>query len=82
MASKKTEFTGFGDSWQAPTQPKTEEVDLRTKAKGETVHISLRLTKDQWKRAKDLADIEGTSIQRLAVHGISKLLEEKGLPGL
>jgi hypothetical protein len=46
------------------------------------IHISLRLTHEQWERVTQLANAEGTSINRLAIHAFSKLFQEKGLPAL
>jgi hypothetical protein len=78
VATKK-EFAGFTDQWMPP---KTAQSDLRIKGKGEIIHISLRLTHDQWQRVTELANAEGTSINRLAIHAFSKLFQEKGLPAL
>jgi hypothetical protein len=54
----------------------------RTKAKGEIVHVTLRLTHDEWERAHQLARMEGCSLNELAIMGISRILKEKGLPEL
>jgi hypothetical protein len=50
--------------------------------KSEIVGVTLRLTPDQWRRAKELAIADRTSIQALAVAGISRLLTDRGLPPL
>ncbi len=50
--------------------------------KGEIIGVTLRLTPDQWRRAKELAIADRTSIQALALAGISRLLAERGLPPL
>jgi hypothetical protein len=42
----------------------------------------LRLSRDDWQRVHQLALSEGISIQKLAVEGLSKMFEEKGLKGL
>lgn len=49
---------------------------------GETVSMTVRLSRADWERLHQLAVSEGTSIQRLAVEGFSKVFAEKGLPGL
>jgi hypothetical protein len=40
------------------------------------------MTHDQWELSHQFARSEGISLNRLALLGISKLREEKGLPGL
>jgi hypothetical protein len=50
--------------------------------KNERVPMTVRLDKAQWRRIKELALDEGTSVQDLAVRGLSRLLEEKGLDPL
>jgi hypothetical protein len=46
------------------------------------VALTLRLTRDQWDRVHQLARSQGMSLNRLAVLALSKIFEEKGLPGL
>ena len=55
---------------------------LRTRAKGELVQMTVRLTREQWERINQLADTEGISFNQLAIHAISKLFEGRGLPKL
>ncbi len=67
----------------APAADMTKtETPPRRRAKGETVAITVRLSRAQWERLHELAVHEGDSLQGLAVRGFSKLLEEKGLKGL
>jgi len=40
------------------------------------------LPRAQWERLHQLAAAEGTSIQALAVQGLSRVFTERGLPGL
>jgi hypothetical protein len=49
---------------------------------GKFYHVTLRLTYDQWDRAHQLARTEGVPLAHLAIRGLSKILEDKGLPGL
>jgi transposase InsO family protein len=56
--------------------------DRRTKAKKETVAVTLRLSRDQWERVHQLARAEGVSLNQLALEGLSRLFEEKGLQAL
>jgi len=55
---------------------------MRTKGKGKYVHNQLRMTHDQWELSHQFARSEGMSLNRLALLGISKLREAKGLPAL
>jgi hypothetical protein len=57
-------------------------VSERTRGKGETVNLTVRLSRGDWERVHQLAVSEGTSIQKLAVNGLSRIFLEKGLPGL
>jgi hypothetical protein len=83
MAKSKGGFTDFTDEWRPSAEgAEAEQKDLRIKAKGAVIHISLRLTHEQWERVTQLANAEGTSINRLAIHAFSKLFQEKGLPAL
>jgi hypothetical protein len=67
-------FTRQGQTTdQAPTEPR------RKRGKGETVSITVRLTRSQWERLHQFAVSEGDSLQGLALRGLSLLLREKGL---
>jgi len=57
-------------------------VSERTRGRGETVNLTVRLSRGDWERVSQLAVSEGTSIQKLAVNGLSRIFLEKGLPGL
>ena len=46
------------------------------------VATNLRLTRDQWRRVHELALDEETTVQELAIRGLSRLFEERGLPCL
>ena len=66
----------FLDTAQEPRKKR------RKKAMGDVVHVTLRLDREQWERAHQLARSEGVSLNQLAIDGISKLLEDRGLPAL
>lgn len=51
-------------------------------AKGEQIAVTLRLRKEQWRRLKELSIDERSSIQALAIEGMSRLFVERGLPPL
>ncbi len=54
----------------------------RKRGKGEVVSLTVRLPRADWERLHQLAVSEGTSIQQLAVRGLSKVFADKGLPAL
>lgn len=54
----------------------------RRKGQGTTVALTVRLPRAEWERLHQLAVSEGTSIQQLAVTGLSKVFTAKGLPGI
>jgi len=78
MSSTKANLSAFRSA-----TPATASVPAaRGEKKGEIIGVTLRLTLDQWRRAKELAIADRTSIQALALVGISRLLAERGLPPL
>jgi hypothetical protein len=83
MPPKTTGLATFtGSHVQSQRDRNDAAEDIRTKAKGDTVAITLRLTPEQWDRVHQLARAEGVSLNRLAIMALSKLFQEKGLPGL
>ena len=50
--------------------------------KKDRIATNLRLTRDQWRRVHELALDEETTVQELAIRGLSRLFEERGLPSL
>lgn len=83
MPAKRKKATGLAAFTKHQTAPESaHEADIRTKAKKETVAVTLRLTRDQWERVHQLARAEGVSLNQLALHGLSKLLEDRGLASL
>lgn len=54
----------------------------RARGKGEIVALTVRLPRADWLRLHQLALSEGTSLQALALEGLSKVFVEKGLPKL
>jgi hypothetical protein len=77
---KKTAgLTAFAKQQAQAKQPR--EAPARTRAKGEMVALTYRLSRDKWERLHQLAMSEGVSLNQLIDQGISNLLEEKGLPG-
>ena len=83
MPARKTGLASFTGRQQTESQGHDDvPEDIRTKAKGDTVAITLRLTPDQWERVHQLARSEGVSLNRLALLALSKIFQERGLPGL
>jgi hypothetical protein len=82
----KPKDTGLAAFTEAPEaeqdKPHTGTKGIRTKGKGKWVHNQLRMTHDQWELINQFADSVGTSVNRLALLGISKLREDRGLPRL
>jgi predicted DNA binding CopG/RHH family protein len=54
----------------------------RKRGKGNVVSMTVRLSRADWERVHQLAVAEGTSIQQLALRGLSKVFAEKGLPSI
>jgi hypothetical protein len=50
----------------------------RKRGRGETVALTVRLSRADWERLHQLAVSEGTSIQHLAVTGLSTVFASKG----
>jgi hypothetical protein len=83
MAAKKTGLAAFTGSRETSDEGRSEDIaTLRTRAKGDVVQMTVRLTREQWERVNQLADTEGISFNQLALHAISKLFEARGLPKL
>jgi hypothetical protein len=54
----------------------------RERAKKSVVAMSFRISRQDWERLHQLAMVEGVSINTLTLRGLSKLFEERGLPGM
>lgn len=52
----------------------------RKRAQGETVALTVRVSRAEWARLHQLAVAEGVSLQSLALSGLSKVFAEHGLP--
>ncbi len=60
-----------------PPQP-----HARARAQKSVVAMSFRISRQDWERLHQLAITEGVSINTLTLRGLSKLFEERGLPGM
>jgi hypothetical protein len=84
MGQKPTGLAAFTQK-HAPAHSETEvkpKDQPRKRGRGHTVALTVRLSRADWERLHQLAVSEGTSIQHLAVTGLSKVFASKGLPGL
>jgi len=54
----------------------------RQRAKGETVALTIRVNREQWRRLHDLAVVEGLSLNQLALQGLTEILLKRGLKPL
>lgn len=54
----------------------------RARAQKSVVAMSFRISRQDWERLHQLAITEGVSINTLTLRGLSKLFEERGLPGM
>jgi predicted HicB family RNase H-like nuclease len=82
VKEKDTGLSAFTETQEVAVEERTTKANARTKATGKIVHAQLRLNHAQWERAHQFARSEGVSLNQLAIRGMSKLMEEKGLPGL
>ncbi len=84
--TKKTGLSAFTTKKTLdPEEPNTDIKELsitRQRGKGDTVSLTVRLSRSDWQRVHQLAVTEGVSIQKLAVYGLSKIFEEYGLSKL
>lgn len=84
MAKEPTGLAAFTQR-NASTSIESEqrlEAPKRQRGRGKTVALTVRLSRADWERLHQLAVSEGTSIQQLAVAGLSKIFASKGLPGM
>jgi hypothetical protein len=83
MASKKKKGPGLDQFFESKEEAeKPALAETRMKGTGKYYHVTLRLTHEQWERAHQLARSEGLPLAQMAIRGLSKILEEKGLPKL
>lgn len=54
----------------------------RQRAKGETVALTIRVNREQWRRLHDLAVVEGLSLNQLALQALTEIFVKRGLKPL
>lgn len=64
------------------TEPASRPSGTRVRGKKPYVAMSFRLTPSDWERVHQLAVADRTSINALVLRGLSRLFEERGLPGI
>jgi hypothetical protein len=83
MPKKDTGLSEFADTQEEVAKERVAKTHVRTKGTGKVRHSQLRFyDESNWKQAHMFALDQGISLNMLAVMGISKLMEERGLPGL
>lgn len=75
-AAPQMQLDGVQDAPDGPTAAK------RQRGKGDTVALTVRLSRGDWERLHQLAVSEGDSIQGLCVDGLNLVFKSKGLPPL
>lgn len=83
MSAKRTGLAAFTRSRDTVTAEKAATPaakPARKRAQGETVALTIRLSRADWARLHQLAVAEGVSLQALALSGLSKIFAEHGLP--
>ncbi|MBC7618260.1 MAG: hypothetical protein H7293_04590 [Candidatus Saccharibacteria bacterium] len=65
-----------------PATTATAQPHSRARAQKSVVAMSFRISRPDWERLHQLAITEGVSINTLTLRGLSKLFEERGLPGM
>lgn len=84
MSAKPTGLAAFTRGRDGtPEQSKASPAKpVRKRAQGETVALTVRVSRAEWARLHQLAVSEGVSLQSLAIDGLSKVFAEHGLPPL
>jgi hypothetical protein len=59
-----------------------ENQDRVRRGQGDTVAITVRLSKDQWMKLRQFAMSEGETLQTVAMNGFNRELAAKGMPPL
>jgi len=80
MSTKPTGLAAFTRKGAAPAGPAPQAKGARKRAQGDTVALTVRLPRAEWARLHQLAVSEGTSLQTLAIRGLSQVFVDQGLP--
>ena len=84
MTKKPSGLAAFTPPRPATAAPVVEQSaapgERRGRGQGETVALTVRISRADWTRLHALAISQGSSLQRLAVEGFSAVLAKEGLP--
>lgn len=80
MSAKPTGLSAF--SQKAESEPAAKPSGKRPRAQGETVALTLRVSRPEWQRLRGLADSEGLTLTDILKSGLSGEMEKRGLPPL
>lgn len=80
-AAKSSGLAAFSSKNAINEQP-TPNPERITRGKGDTVAITVRLTKSQWLTLRTFAMSQGETLQTVAVNGFNRELIAAGLPPL
>ncbi len=85
MSTKPTGLAAFTGKRGAPQAQATAvqsqaQAGGRKRAQGNTVAMTVRVSRSDWMRLHQLAMAEGISLQSLAVAGLSEIMAKHGLP--
>ena len=77
-------FTAKKPAFPAATTgaPSPAVEGMRERGRGETVALTVRVSRADWTRLHQLALSEGVSLQTLAIRGFNREMEAHGLPSL
>lgn len=84
MSAKPTGLAAFTRNRGVAAQEAAASVakPARKRAQGETVALTVRVSRADWARLHQLAVAEGVSLQALALSGLSRVFADHGLPPL
>lgn len=82
MSAKPTGLAAFTGS-KVPAETASEAAaGARKRGEGETVALTVRVSRADWARLHQLAVARGVSLQAIAISGLSAELAKDGLPAL
>lgn len=82
MTKKPTGLAAFTRQTPEPKPVAADVAGPRRRGQGETVALTVRLSRSDWERLHQFAVSEGVSLQALALRGLSHVFTGKGLPAL
>ena len=78
MTSKPLGLAAFT---QRPSAEESLPAAEKTRGKGSTVALTVRIPRSDWERLHGLAISEGVSLQSIAIRGLSRNLRRQGSTG-